>query len=128
MPVGFVDPASLFGVVGEGGGVDALRGQHRDRGGVGDEGWGSVRRCWRRGRRLGLGARRQWPPARRDLIDRGVAPVVVVASAAAAAGGGRGDGDRWCGRWVWASAPMRVLARVSARSYSARTVVSKRCA
>ena len=93
MAVGFVDPASLFGVGGERGGVDALRGQHRNRGGVGDEVGAvfadvDVGAC-----ALGL-CSRQYPPARRDLMDRGLAPVVVVAACAlAACGGGRGDGD-----------------------------------
>ena len=86
VPVGFVDPASLFGVVGEGGGVDALRGQDCDRGGVGDE-VGAVFAD------VGVGAgalgwcSQAVPAGEAGLDDRGVTPVVVGAASAAATSG-----------------------------------------
>jgi hypothetical protein len=110
--VGFGDPASGFSVGGERFGVEALRGQHRQVAGVGAEAGAVLADVGVGAGALGLGTNAE--PAREPGLDRGVCFQSPVSSGSVARPGGGSAG----------SEPRRSLARVSARSYSARTVVS----
>ena len=109
MAVGFVDPAACFCVCGEGFGVDALRGEHRDARGVGAEAGAVFADVGVRAGALGRGAQAV-AAGEAGLDGRRFSPVVGGVSGMRVLPSGSG--------------PMLVFARSRARSYSARTVWS----